>query len=175
MRAVYQTVAAQAAGAWIPVDSLQTAFGLGLFVTVSLDANGLTYEVDLTGDDPFAVPRPVTIFQSTTTATITDPAHGLLSGDSATLSNTGIGIDGTYTITVTDANTYTVTTVTSQTATGKNGSSVITFRVFTHPTLVGQTTRQTGNVAFPVKAVRLKLSAWSAGSATLAVISHGPR
>lgn len=41
---------------------------------------------------------------------------------------------------------------------------------FKHSTLVGKTANADGNYAFPVRAVRLNVTAWTSGSATLTIL-----
>lgn len=60
-----------------------------------------------------------TYTRTLTTVTVTITAHGLTSGDSVVLDFTsGTAADGTYTVTVTGANTFTVTTAASGTTSG---------------------------------------------------------
>jgi len=60
-----------------------------------------------------------TYSQTGTTMTVTLTAHGLVTGDRVWLScTTGDGNSDLYSVTVTDANTFTVTSVTSGSATG---------------------------------------------------------
>lgn len=44
---------------------------------------------------------------------------------------------------------------------------------FDHPDVTGETTNQDGNYAFPVRAIRLNVTAYTNGSATLTVIQAG--
>jgi len=39
--------------------------------------------------------------------------------------------------------------------------------------VTGETTNQDGNYAFPVRAIRLNVTAWTSGTATLTVIQAG--
>lgn len=45
---------------------------------------------------------------------------------------------------------------------------------FSHATLAGQTASAVGNIAFPVRAVRLNVTSYTAGTATITVIQAGP-
>jgi hypothetical protein len=45
---------------------------------------------------------------------------------------------------------------------------------FSHPTLSAQTTNQFGNLAFPVSAVKLTISAISAATVTMTALQAGP-
>jgi hypothetical protein len=71
-----------------------------------------------------------------TTLTVTATAHGLIAGSSVNLDfTTGTGVDGVYTVvTVTDANTFTITTAASTTTSG-------------NVTLLRNTIRASGNVS----------------------------
>jgi hypothetical protein len=70
-----------------------------------------------------------------TTVTVTITAHGLKTGDQVFLDFTsGTGLDGAYTVTVTNVNTFTVTTVASTTTSG-------------NVTLQQNTIRASGNVS----------------------------
>jgi hypothetical protein len=75
-----------------------------------------------------------TYSQSGTTVTVTATAHGLITGNSVYLDfTTGTAVDGVYTVTVTDANTFTVTQA-SRTTSG-------------NVTLIRSTIRASGNVS----------------------------
>ena len=166
------TVVLAAAGVspWVPLDYIGLAFGIGLGFSVDSAASGISAKVQHTFSD--LAPHPVTFAQAATTVTITDPLHDLITGDSAVILGSApyatTGFDGTYPVTVTGVNTYTVTVTPSQSASGQ--LQVATLRVFDHPTMTGMTARADGNYAFPVKAVRLNVTAWTAGRAILDLI-----
>lgn len=44
---------------------------------------------------------------------------------------------------------------------------------FDHDDVTGETTNQAGNFAFPVKLIRLNVTAWTSGTATLTMIQAG--
>lgn len=44
---------------------------------------------------------------------------------------------------------------------------------FDHDDVTGETTNQPGNFAFPVRLVRLNVTAWTSGTATLTMIQAG--
>jgi hypothetical protein len=170
MRPTSVTLTAAGISKWIPVNEIQIAFGIGLGVTISNGAN-LTYSVQHTFDDPNADFRQVVLSRTTTTATITDNGHNLVSGDCVIVSGSGdANLDGTYTITVVDANSYTYTVANTGAASGSMYTNVRTFRVFTHATLVGLSARTDGNYAFPIQAVRLNITSYTSGNATLTVL-----
>lgn len=169
MRPIYVTLGAAGNTPWIPINYLQSRFGIGFAVTLSSDGN-LTYSVQHTFDDP-TEKTPVSISRTTTTATVTDPDHGLNTGDSVLIEGTqSSNLDGTKTVTVTDANTYTYTVANSGATTGGMFATVKRFRVFNHEDVVSKTDRQDGNYAYPPRMVRLNISSYSAGKATLAIL-----
>jgi hypothetical protein len=48
--------------------------------------------------------------------------------------------------------------------------STITPTAFAHADVAAETTSQSGNIAFPVRAVRLNITAYTAGSATMTIL-----
>jgi hypothetical protein len=191
MRPVSQVVAAAVAGPWIPIDYIESWFGVSLFVTLSEDASGITYTVDFTGDDTgTAGERPVSISRTTTVATVTDPgpgaapynystiaAHGLIVGDSVVIQGSGsANLDGTFAVASTPTPTTYTYTVANSGATSDNGNAKVNaLRVFPHTVLTAQTVRNFGTFNYPIRALRLRLSAWAAGQATLTVLQGQPR
>ena len=170
MRPTSVTLSAAGISKWIPVNEVQIAFGIGLAVTLSTGAS-LTYSVQHTFDDPVADFRQVSLSRSTTTATVIDNGHNLVTGDCVVVTGSGdTNLDGTYTITVVDANTYTYTVANTGATAGSMYTNVRTFRVFNHATLAAQTTRGDGNYAFTIQAIRLNVTSWTAGSATLTIL-----
>lgn len=164
---------------WSPIDYAEVAFGIGLGLAFSTDSN-LTASVDYTFSDTGPEHRHnVSISQATTVATVTDwghngKGHQLLTGDSADIQASGIGIDGEYTVTVTNNHTYTFTAGISQTTVSVPDCNAIDLRVYTHPTLQGLTARAAGNFAWPIRAVRLRVSSGTTGYAYLDIIQgHG--
>ena len=189
MRPVCCTVASAVAGPWIPLDYIESWFGVSLFVTFSEDASGITYTVDFTGDDtgPVGV-RPIKISRSGTTATVTDlgPAnsqykydtvsrHGLIAADSVVIQSSG-GFDGTYAVaSAPTPTTYTIAVPNSGPTVDGGNAKVNALRVFAHTVLTAQTVRNFGTFDYPVRATRLRLSAWAAGQATLCILQGTPR
>ena len=189
MRPVCCVVGSAVAGPWIPLDYIESWFGVSLFVTFSEDASGITYSVDFTGDDtgPVGV-RPIKISRSTTVATITDlgpsagqypydtvARHGLVTGDSVVIQSSA-GFDGTYAVaSAPTPTTYTVTVPNSGPTADGGNAKVNALRVFTHTVLSAQTVRNFGTFNYPVRATRLRLSAWTAGQATLTILQGAPR
>lgn len=167
---------------WLNVDYYQTPPAVTLAGFVSPAAANLAWAVQYTCDPlgPEAA-RDVEVVQTaSTTITVKDigppnngGTHGLLVGDYAKLFGTGnAGVDAEFAVaTVVDATHYTVVSLVNQTFSG--AARVISARVFTHATLTGQATRQTGNFQFPVRACRLQLTAWVSGVAVLELIQGG--
>lgn len=56
------------------------------------------------------------------------------------------------------------------TATDQLGSNLVWYD---HPTMVGLTASATGNIAFPVRAVRLVTTAWTSGPVTMTALQAG--
>ena len=162
------------ATAWVPVDPSQNAFGVGFNIDLDSAASGITYTIQHTFDD---VGHKVnaTISRSGTTVTVTVPeGHGLNTGDSAVILNanqvTGAsGLDGTYDVTVSSTTVFTYTSGTSGTVGTFTGIEIVPLRVQPHSSIVGAATSTDGNYAFPIRAMRLNMTARTAGSATLTV------
>lgn len=170
MRPVSVVLGAAGNSPWIPINYLQVPNNIGFAVTLSSGAS-LTYTVQHTFDDvSIDALRLVSISRTTTTATVTDPDHGLSVGDSIMIRDTGSSnLDGTYSVaSVVDANTYTYT-VANTGATAATGK-VKSFRVFNHEDVASKTDRQDGNYAFPVRAIRLNISTYASGKATLTIL-----
>lgn len=173
------TLSANGNTPWISVNPwLINGATVGLALTFSPDAN-LTASVQYTYDDPMQTPKAVTLARSGTSLTVTLAGHGLNTGDNVILSNPngdanniwGSGNPGTsYDVaSVTDDNNFVVTV--ANTGAAAAGGSVQTFRVFTHPTLGNQVgappTRIDGGFSWQIGAFRLKVSGYTAGTATL--------
>lgn len=166
---------------WIPHDVWQSPASITLAGFVSSGAS-LTWAVQYTCDD-IQEARDVGWSQSTTTITVTDkgPAsrkgtHGLSVSDWVKLTGTGsqgaTSVDGEYTVaSVVSATQYTVTSGTSQTASGS--ARVQSARVFTHAVLTGQTGRLSSNYNSPVKASQLVVTNYVSGVASLEVLQGG--
>ena len=158
---------------WITVDSMQPPFSVGLGVSVAYGSTSPVYVVQHTFDPTDDGTRQVSIAcTASTTVTVTDTAHGLSTGDSVTITGATNGINGTFDVTVTNANTYTYTTTTSTYNGVANCSSN---RVYPHATInttttaSGTITRIDGNYAFPIYACRIKLASGS-GTVSLTVM-----
>jgi hypothetical protein len=119
-----------------------------------------------------------------TVATVTDTGpyglgHGLATSDSVIISGAGAPFDTPFTsigngelgasITVTSDTQYTYTVANSGPTLSMTGK-VIGLRVFPHASLAAVSTRADGNYFEPVRAIRLNVSALTAGSVDLVVL-----
>lgn len=195
MRPVKVTMNAAGYSPWIPIAYNECWFGVGVAVILSEDGN-LTYTVQHAFDDPVLQLDPtnaVTISRTTTTATVTDNGplgigHGLSTGDSVIITGSGSavldspapaltdGITGIsrgivgWNVASTPTNkTYTYTVANSGPATDGGNAHVARWRVFAS-TLAAQTARGTVTYNYPVRAIRLYISAYSAGFADMIVL-----
>lgn len=165
---------------WIaPGPLMLTPGGLGLALTFSSNAN-LTASAQYTYDDPTQTPRQVTINRAAAVATITDVAHNLNVGDSVLISQEATGTFGPAApnavpssydvVTIVDQNNYTIT-VPNAGSVGPVTAMLQSFRVFIHPTLGNQVgtppARIDGGFSWQIGAYRLKVTAYTAGTATL--------
>lgn len=195
MRPVRVTLNAAGYSQWVPIDYIESWFGVGLGVALSEDGN-LTYSVQFTFDDPRIDTSDstslVTISRTTTVATVTDSGplgigHGLTTGDSVLIKGSGsanldsaVGAGGVAPFGQGDiglnvASTPSISTFTyavaNSGATADGGNAHIArMRVFNHFTIATQTTRQNGSLNYPVKAVRLYVSLYTAGFADLTIL-----
>lgn len=169
---VTETVGAQGVGNWLPVNDLQRPFNLGVGVTLS-DGATLTYKVQHSYDSPrFQAKKPVEVSRVTTTATLLFPTitdHGLAVGDSVIVSGTGdSNLDGTFDVaTVPTANSITYAVSNTGATAAKAGAKASIMRVMDSHVLTGNTTKADDNYTTPVTAVRLNVTAYTSGKATL--------
>ena len=175
MRPQSVSVSSATTSAWVPIDRAQAAFGVGFNVDLDSTSSGVTFKIAHTFDDLSKI-QIGTIARSTTTVTVTTGAvHNLNTGDSVVVLNanqlTGAsGLDGQYTVTVTSSTAFTYTSATSGTVnTSPMAVQLILLRVQPHATITGNTASVDGNYAFPITAMRLNVTAWSAGVTTLTV------
>ena len=167
MRRTSVSLSAAGVSNWIPLNTHAAHPTVGLAVVLNSTGN-LTYDVEHTFSD-LANVQEISISRSTTTATVTHVAHGLVTGDCAVILNTGTtNFDGNRTVTVTGVDTYTFTCANSG-VTSASGKSV-PLNVFNHGTLAAQITSQDGVYDAPISACRLNVTAHAAGTATLTVI-----
>lgn len=161
---------------WIPTDYESIAFDVALFTGFSSGGGG-TWTVEETPDGPEGR-HPVKVTRATTVITVTDlgpdlvSGHLLSAGDDVILEGTGFaGGDGEYSVvSVTSPTVYTVTSGASGTATGSPNTFATTFRVYPDATLHGIMARAFGDIRFPVRAVRLNVTAYTSGVIWLKVL-----
>lgn len=178
-------LSAGGSSAWrVPGPMMLSPGGLGLALTFTSNAN-LTASVQYTYDDPTQTPRQVTINRAGTVATITDPGHNLNVNDNVLISQDASGTFGPAPVqpggavpqptgydiaTVVDQNNYTIA-VPNAGSVGPVTALLQSFRVFTHPTMGAQSgtppARIDGGFNWQIGAYRLKVSAYTAGTATL--------
>jgi hypothetical protein len=188
MRTTVTVSGAPGNSAWVPTSYYQNPFSVSLEYSPSSDAAGPPVgAVQHTFDDPQLLRQPQSLTRAATVATVVYPGHGLLTGDCLMVFGSGdanldtaIGIGAD--ITVVDANTYTYVVANTGALAGLIGTTrIVTLRVANHKdmgpggTSVPGTTRVDGNYAFPVRAARLRMSALSAGSASLTVTQGAGR
>lgn len=167
------TMAAAGASLWCPINQIQNSFGIGLGASVTSGAN-LTYSVQHTFDDTTSDRKiyGVTLARSGTTATITIPDHRLSVNDNLLVEGAGdANLNGSFAVaSVVDANNVTYTVSNTGAASGSINTSVITFRVYNHATMSGQTGRLDGNYAFAIQAIRLTITAYVSGKVDLTIL-----
>lgn len=178
MRPQYISLAALGNTPWVPVNNLQWAFAVGIAVTLSGGAS-LTYTVQHTYDPiDDSQSRYAAIAQTTTVITVSGDigppgsggGSGLSVGDDAILYGTGL-MDGEYPVaSIISPTSYTLTSGVSQSANGTPTSRVKSYRVFNNATLAASTTKGNTNYSSPITGVRLNISVYASGVATMAVI-----
>ena len=171
MRSTLAPVGATGPGQWFPIDTVQSGFGVGYFCNVQ-QGSTLTYKIQHGFYDP-AVDQlvPLSITRVTTTATVTFPSAVTPKvGDVLVVISAGAPFDGTFDVaSVTNASTVTYTVPNSGATTAGAGAQVLIIRTEDDPIVVSQTSSTSGNIAFPTNAIRLNVTAWSAGAVSLTV------
>ena len=179
MRPVTVSLAAAGVSPWIPLDYLSTPFNVGLSVKLTPGAV-LTYDVEHTFDDLFDRAQIGALSRVAAVATLDFLSPHLLSvGDWLGVDTAGAPFDTELGVvaTVVDADTVTYAVPNS----GPTSVAPASFvrvrkaRVFDNEFLVALAASEDGNYAFPVRAVRLNVTAWTSGTAQLTVIQAGPR
>jgi hypothetical protein len=179
VRPIYESLAAVGSTPWVPINRLQWGFGAAVAVTLSSGAS-LTYTVQHTFDPvDDSQARNVAASQTTTVITVTGDigftgggnTHGLSVGDDVILFGTqATNMDGEYPVaSFVSATSYTLTSLVSQSATGSSNTRAKSYRVWLNA-LGAQTVKTSTNYAFPVAAVRLNISVYTSGVATMAVL-----
>lgn len=174
-----QSVAMSAVGnsQWIPVDNTKAAFGVGIGVMLT-PAASLTFTVQHTHDDPFLVKTGAILTRSTTTVTVNYPNHLMSVGDSVTVTGANIAagdqFDGYQTIAaITDANNFTFTVTNTGSTTAQSQARITTMRARPNATLAAATASGDTNYAYPIRAVRLNVSVYASGTATMEINQGG--
>lgn len=187
MRTTVSVSGAPGNSAWVPLSYYQNPFSVSLEYSPTVDAAGPPVgSVQHTFDNPQVTRQPTSITRSGTTATVIDPGHGLLTGDCLMVFasgdpnlNTIIGVGAD--VTVVDKDTYTYVVANTGITKAFPTANIVTLRIKDHAQLgtggtsVPGASRLDGNYAFPVWAVRLKMSALSAGRADLTVTQGAGR
>lgn len=150
---------------WTVVNYMQLTFAVTMAAIPSSDAATVAlagqYTVD-PQDGNYA--RPVGITRVTTTATVTDPGHGLSTGDSVSVFQGGAPFDGYIpTVTVTNATTYTYTVANSGPSVSAPTTQILSARVFPISGITGASRVAAAISAEPVQAVRLNVTTITAG------------
>jgi hypothetical protein len=164
---------------WHFLDWRQNPFAVSF--QVDYVGSTLAYTVEYGYSD--LQPKPVYIANSTTTATVTYPNHGLSTGDSVIISGaeylngtatTATTLNGTFQVTRTGANTFTYTHTTNDGTLCRNPARAIFIKVLTHDTYGTPSTAATdGNLAFSVQATRVKVTTAEAATSLTYHVSQG--
>lgn len=164
---------------WYFLDWRQNPFAVSF--QVDYVGTTLAYTIEYGYSD--LVPEPVIITNSTTTATVTFPNHGLATGDSVIISGaeyadgtdqTADTLNGTFQVTRTGANTFTYTHTTNDGTVCKNPARAVFIKVMTHDSYgTPVTAASDGNLAFSVQATRLKITTAEAATSLTFHVSQG--
>lgn len=172
MAHIKTTLSSATRSPWIPLDLSIPPFNVSIGCVCSSNINA-TYSVEYSHDDPQDV-VPCSITRVTTTATLALVNHGLTTSDSIIVVGSGsANLDGTYQVASVPSQNAVTYTVTDTGLTASISAKVAVMRVFTHSTLAAKTANADGNIAFPVCAIRLRLTAWVAGYVTMLTTQAG--
>lgn len=172
MRTIKRRATAAGVTQWIFLDRNKPDFNVRLDFQISSGAV-LTASVQHTIDMLWPK-RAVRITRSTTTATVTDAAHGLAAGDYIAVENAGAPFDGEYSVaSVVDANSYTYTVANSG-ATASAVSAVLgSLRVRDTTDMTALSADKELTYTSPVAACRLNVTAFTSGFAELSALQAG--
>ena len=167
-----QTISQSAVGVtpWIPLNYRQSPFCVS--AAVDFDATGaMTYTVEHTFDDLGDFRQVASISRVGTAVTITFLApHDLSTNDTVFVSASGVsGMDGSYTATVVSPTVVTYVSAVSATSTGGGNTLVTRIRPFPKANLTAKTVTAEDVYIAPITAIRLNVSLYTAGKATLIV------
>ena len=172
MRSTLTPLGATGPGPWFPLDTNQSGFGMGYFCSVQ-EASSLTYKIQHGFYDPSEGRdyNQVNITRVTTTATLTFPQDmSPKIGDSIVVISAGAPFDGTYDIaSVTSSKVVTYTVANSGATINTAGAKALLIRTEDDPIVTGKTASSSGNIAFPVNAIRLNVTAFTSGEVALTV------
>lgn len=170
MRSTLTPLGATGPGPWFPLDTIQSGFGVGYFCSVQ-ESSTVTYKIQHGFYDPAVDEQPVIITRVTTTATLTFPKPmSPKVGDSLVITSAGAPFDGTYDIaSVTSSTVVTYTVANSGATVSGAGTKALLIRTEDDPIVVSKTASTSGNIAFPVNAIRLNLTAYTSGAVALTV------
>ena len=171
MRSTLTPLGATGAGPWFPLDTLQSGFGVGYFCSVQ-ESSTLTYKIQHGFYDPSKDEQQVYITRSTTTATLTflERACAPKIGDSIVVTGAGAPLDGTFDIAgVTSSTVVTYAVANSGNTVSNAGAHALLIRTEDDPIVVSKTASTSGNIAFPINAMRLNVTAYTSGAVALTV------
>lgn len=161
------TLGALGVSPWAVMDSTKQSFlaSVGCYLTPGAV---LTFSVQHTTDNPFLKLNPVSITRVTTVVTINLPNHNATTGDTVIVGGanvlTGDVFDGQFPIaSVVDANNFTYTVVDAGSLAAKADSAVTILRVRNHPTVTGATAGADATYNYPVRAIRVAITAYTSG------------
>lgn len=169
MKLTPQTLSANGDSPWIVPGPLLISPSVALALTFSSNAN-LTASVYYTYDETTQPIKNVSLSRTGTALTVNYPNHGLNVADTTDL----VSVTGSYTGnfdvgSITDQNNFVVTVANSGPATDTAQARI--YKLFEQESLASISgtppTRIDGFLDYPAAAVRLKVTNWVAGSATL--------
>ncbi len=172
----------------------------GDFVITVVDDNSYTIETATSAEATTLGTTPLSVTNGSATVTVTQTAHGLTSGQQVTIDGLSAAIggisvanlEGTFTVTVVDANTFTYTAggsatstttggtgATSLTATGGGASIVSVTRPFAGNILDASNTETrflatTGTSGFTVAALSFTITTTATGTVTFTYTAASP-
>lgn len=172
MRSRMTPLGATGPGPWFPLDTIQSGFGVGYFCNVQ-ESSTLTYKIEHGFYDESRDRYACRITRSTTTATLTwNDATAMTPkiGDSIVVTGAGAPLDGTFQVAgVTSASVVTYTVANSGATVSAAGSMALIIHTEDDPIVVSKTASTSGNIAFPVNAIRLNVTAFTSGAVSLTV------
>jgi hypothetical protein len=175
MRPVIQRLAAPGNTQWIPLNYLQAPFNVGVWFLPGVAA-AFTGNAQISGDDAIENQHSVAISRVGALATVVDPAHGLVTGDSIIVSGGGAPFDtvgvgtGAADITQLDANSYTYAVVNAGPLTANVNVRLGFYRVFD---LAALTVRAVLTELIPAQAIRLQGDTLAGGTVDFIVLQGG--